>query len=169
MDTETIRSGSSRMSGVLDRNRWRSSKGETPEKYSGKNDETFSAFDAKKWKETVARLDKVMVDLEKFVETADDTKRSRRTHRPSRGSARITRTTPARSFTFAASKDRGIRKMAKRFRPREAMAQGRSLFGQPDQTPQRAQGSIGTSSPRWRTRCWRWIRRAALYPPRSPG
>src|SRR5579871_2020829 len=47
-------------------------KGETPEKYSGKNDETFDAFDAKKWKETVARLDKVMFDLEKFVETADE-------------------------------------------------------------------------------------------------
>jgi uncharacterized damage-inducible protein DinB len=47
-------------------------KGETPEKYSGQNDETFNAFDAKKWKETVERLDKVMTDLEKFVETADE-------------------------------------------------------------------------------------------------
>lgn len=47
-------------------------KGETPEKYSGKNDDTFDSFDAKKWKDTVARLDKVMFDLEKFVETADE-------------------------------------------------------------------------------------------------
>lgn len=48
-------------------------KGETPPKYSGKNDETFNDFDAKKWNETVRQLDKVMVDLEKFVESADDT------------------------------------------------------------------------------------------------
>jgi uncharacterized damage-inducible protein DinB len=47
-------------------------KGETPPKYGGKNDETFNDFDAKKWKETVDQFDKVMVDLEKFVETADE-------------------------------------------------------------------------------------------------
>jgi uncharacterized damage-inducible protein DinB len=49
-------------------------KGETPEKYSGNNDETFNNFDAKKWDETCKRLDAVMTDLEKLVETADDAK-----------------------------------------------------------------------------------------------
>lgn len=47
-------------------------KGETPPKYSGKNDDTFYNFDAKQWSETVQQLDKVMTDMEKFVETADD-------------------------------------------------------------------------------------------------
>ena len=47
-------------------------KGETPPKFSGNNDETFTAFDAKKWNETVQQLDKVMLDLEKFVESADE-------------------------------------------------------------------------------------------------
>jgi uncharacterized damage-inducible protein DinB len=47
-------------------------KGETPPKFSGNNDETFTAFDAKRWTDTVQQLDKVMLDLEKFVETADD-------------------------------------------------------------------------------------------------
>jgi uncharacterized damage-inducible protein DinB len=47
-------------------------KGETPSKFSGNNDETFNNFDAKKWNETVQQLDKVMTDLEKFVESADE-------------------------------------------------------------------------------------------------
>jgi uncharacterized damage-inducible protein DinB len=47
-------------------------KGEPPEKFSGNNDETFNNFDAKKWSETVKQLDQVMVELEKFVEAADD-------------------------------------------------------------------------------------------------
>jgi uncharacterized damage-inducible protein DinB len=47
-------------------------KGETPPKFDGNNDETFNAFDAKKWAETVQQLDKVLLELEKFVETADD-------------------------------------------------------------------------------------------------
>jgi len=47
-------------------------KGETPDKFSGNNDETFNSFDTKKWNETVRDLDKVMVDIEKFVEAADD-------------------------------------------------------------------------------------------------
>ena len=47
-------------------------KGETPPKYSGKNDDTFYNFDAKQWNDTVKQLDQVMIDLEKFVETADD-------------------------------------------------------------------------------------------------
>jgi len=47
-------------------------KKETPAKYSGHNDDTFNSFDAKQWKETVQQLDKVMVDLEHFVESADE-------------------------------------------------------------------------------------------------
>jgi uncharacterized damage-inducible protein DinB len=47
-------------------------KGATPPRFSGNNDETFTAFDAKQWNQTVQELDKVMLDLEKFVETADD-------------------------------------------------------------------------------------------------
>ena len=49
-------------------------KGETPAKFDGNNDETFTNFDAKKWNETVQQLDQVMKDIEKFVETADDQK-----------------------------------------------------------------------------------------------
>jgi len=49
-------------------------KGETPEKYSGNNDETFNNFDAKKWAETVQQLDAVMSEWEKAVEAADDKK-----------------------------------------------------------------------------------------------
>ena len=47
-------------------------KGITPPKFSGNNDETFTAFDAKQWTDTVKQLDQIMIDLEKFVETADD-------------------------------------------------------------------------------------------------
>lgn len=47
-------------------------KGETPAKFSGNNDETFNDFDTKKWNDTVQQLDKVMTDLEKFVESADE-------------------------------------------------------------------------------------------------
>ncbi len=47
-------------------------KGETPPKFSGNNDETFDKFDTKRWNETVQQLDKVMTDIEKFVESADE-------------------------------------------------------------------------------------------------
>jgi uncharacterized damage-inducible protein DinB len=47
-------------------------KGQTPEKFSGNNDETFDKFDAKQWTDTVQQLDQVMKDLEKLVESADD-------------------------------------------------------------------------------------------------
>jgi len=36
------------------------------------NEKTFNSFDAKSWAETVAQLDQVMTDLERFVETADE-------------------------------------------------------------------------------------------------
>jgi uncharacterized damage-inducible protein DinB len=50
-------------------------KGEQPpQKYSGNNEETFDKFDAKTWSETVRELDQVLTDLEKWVETADESK-----------------------------------------------------------------------------------------------
>ena len=49
-------------------------KGETPEKFSGNNDETFNSFDAKKWADTIKQLDGVMAEWEKAVEGADDAK-----------------------------------------------------------------------------------------------
>src|SRR5262252_1607033 len=49
-------------------------KGETPEKFSGNNDETFDKFDSKAWNETVQQLDQVMTELEKWLETADEPK-----------------------------------------------------------------------------------------------
>jgi len=47
-------------------------KGQPRPKFSGNNDETFNDFDTKKWNDTVQQLDKVMTDLEKFTETADE-------------------------------------------------------------------------------------------------
>jgi uncharacterized damage-inducible protein DinB len=47
-------------------------KGEPPSKYNGNNDETFNSFDAKSWASTIEQLDKVLNDIEKFVETCDD-------------------------------------------------------------------------------------------------
>jgi uncharacterized damage-inducible protein DinB len=49
-------------------------KGETPAKYSGNNDETFTQFDSKNWADTVRQLDEVMTEWEKAVENADDKK-----------------------------------------------------------------------------------------------
>ena len=49
-------------------------KGEQSPKFNGNNDETFDKFDAKMWDQTVKDLDEVMNQLEKWVETADDTK-----------------------------------------------------------------------------------------------
>jgi uncharacterized damage-inducible protein DinB len=49
-------------------------KGESPEKFSGNNDETFNSFDTKKWNETVKQLDEVLTELEKTVESADEAK-----------------------------------------------------------------------------------------------
>jgi hypothetical protein len=47
-------------------------KGEPESKFSGNNEETFDKFDAKTWANTVKRLDLVMTDLEKFVQSASD-------------------------------------------------------------------------------------------------
>src|SRR5690348_646892 len=49
-------------------------RGETPAKFSGNNDDTFNNFDEKSWNETVQQLDQVLTELEKWVETADETK-----------------------------------------------------------------------------------------------
>lgn len=49
-------------------------KGETPDKFGGNNDETFTNFDSKKWDATVRELDEVMTEWEKAVEAADDKK-----------------------------------------------------------------------------------------------
>lgn len=51
-------------------------KGEKPAKYSGNNDETFNSFNAEQWNGLVKRLDEVMTEWEKAVETADDQKLS---------------------------------------------------------------------------------------------
>ena len=48
--------------------------GENPEKFSGNNDETFTKFDTRTWEATVKRLDEIMNELEKWVETADEEK-----------------------------------------------------------------------------------------------
>jgi uncharacterized damage-inducible protein DinB len=49
-------------------------KGETPAKYSDKNDDTFNNFDSKQWATVVQQFDQVMTDWEKAVEAADDNK-----------------------------------------------------------------------------------------------
>jgi len=49
-------------------------KGETPDKFSGNNEETFDKFDANQWNDIVKQFDQVMTDLEKAVEAADDQK-----------------------------------------------------------------------------------------------
>jgi len=49
-------------------------KGETPEKFSGNNDETFNSFDSKNWPATVKQLDDVLTEWEKAIEAADETK-----------------------------------------------------------------------------------------------
>lgn len=46
--------------------------GRTPAKFDGNNDETFTSFNAKQWKDTVHQLDQVMTDLEKLVAGATD-------------------------------------------------------------------------------------------------
>ena len=44
----------------------------TPAKFDGNNDETFNAFDQARWDEVRANLDRVLSELEKLVESADD-------------------------------------------------------------------------------------------------
>jgi len=49
-------------------------KGEKAQPFNGNNDETFNNFDAAQWAETVKRLDTVLTELEKTVESFDDQK-----------------------------------------------------------------------------------------------
>jgi hypothetical protein len=49
-------------------------KGEKQAAFNGNNKETFSPVDKNSWDATVKRLDSVLTELEKFVETADDAK-----------------------------------------------------------------------------------------------
>jgi len=47
-------------------------KGEKKDSFSGNNEETFDKFDQKQWSDITKRLDKVLTDIEKWVETASD-------------------------------------------------------------------------------------------------
>jgi uncharacterized damage-inducible protein DinB len=49
-------------------------KGEKASPFSGNNDETFNNFDAAQWADTVKKLDAVLTEWEKVVESADDQK-----------------------------------------------------------------------------------------------
>ena len=49
-------------------------KGEKEAAFSGDNEETFNAFDKATWAQTVAKLDNVMTELEKIVQSADEAK-----------------------------------------------------------------------------------------------
>lgn len=48
--------------------------GEKPGAYSGNNDETFNDFSPAQWDELVKKLDHVLTDWERAVESADDQK-----------------------------------------------------------------------------------------------
>jgi hypothetical protein len=47
-------------------------KGEKLPPFSGNNDETFNAFTKDQWNQTVKKLNDVLTELEKIVETADE-------------------------------------------------------------------------------------------------
>jgi hypothetical protein len=47
-------------------------RGEKVDSFSGNNEETFDKFDQKQWTDIVTRLDKVLTDIEKWIETAND-------------------------------------------------------------------------------------------------
>ena len=49
-------------------------KGQDVAKFDGNNEKTFTNFDKKGWEDVVKRLDGVLIDLEKFVETTDEAK-----------------------------------------------------------------------------------------------
>jgi uncharacterized damage-inducible protein DinB len=51
-------------------------KGEKAAAFSGNNEETFDNFSDAQWNDLVKKLDQVMTDWEKAVESADDTKLS---------------------------------------------------------------------------------------------
>jgi len=47
-------------------------RGEKKSDFNGDNEQTFDKFDQKMWTEIVSRLDRVMTDLEKIIETSDE-------------------------------------------------------------------------------------------------
>jgi hypothetical protein len=47
-------------------------RGEKRPPFSGNNEETFDKFDHKQWTDVVKKLDRVLIDIEKWVETASD-------------------------------------------------------------------------------------------------
>ena len=47
-------------------------RGETPAKFNGNNDQTFTNFDPKQWGDTVRQLDQTLTDIEKLVTSASD-------------------------------------------------------------------------------------------------
>ena len=49
-------------------------KGEQPDAFSGKNDDTFNNFDSKQWAAVVKQLDEVMTEWENAVAAADEEK-----------------------------------------------------------------------------------------------
>jgi uncharacterized damage-inducible protein DinB len=49
-------------------------KGEKPPTFSGNNDETFNDYNAAQWEELQKKLNQVLADWEKAVESADDQK-----------------------------------------------------------------------------------------------
>jgi uncharacterized damage-inducible protein DinB len=49
-------------------------KGEKPAPFDGNNNETFDNFTAAQWDDLIKKLNQVMIDWEKAVETADDQK-----------------------------------------------------------------------------------------------
>jgi uncharacterized damage-inducible protein DinB len=42
--------------------------------FTGTNEETFNSFDKNSWKETISKLDNVLTEIEKLIQTADETK-----------------------------------------------------------------------------------------------
>lgn len=47
-------------------------KGEEKDSFNGNNNETFNKFDQKQWPDIVNRLDQVLTEIEKWVESASD-------------------------------------------------------------------------------------------------
>lgn len=47
-------------------------RGDTPAKFNGNNDQTFTNFDPKQWGDTVRQLDQTLTDIEKLVTSASD-------------------------------------------------------------------------------------------------
>lgn len=47
-------------------------RGQTPTKFDGNNDRTFSDFDAKQWADTVRQLDQTLTDIENLAVSATD-------------------------------------------------------------------------------------------------